>query len=176
MRFKILKLSLGLALTLGVIAGMASAQGPVYNPDNGHWYELVEANEIPWENAHAEANAKIFERCPGHLATVTTEAEETFLAANFGLEPWLNYWLGGYQEEGVVPADYGWQWVTGELWDYTNWSSGEPNDDGGLEQHLTMYANGEWNDLGPQYLDLIYGYFVEYGTGCVKIYLPLIEK
>ena len=169
MRFKVLKWSLVLVVMLGVIVGTASAQGPVYNPDNGHSYELVEAKVISWENANAEANAKILGRCPGHLATVTTEAEKNFLVVTFELAGWYNYWLGGFQPDDETSPNVGWQWVTGEPWEYTNWSAGEPNDFEGLEQNLTMYFDGTWNDLGPHTQYYIYGYFVEYGTGCVEI-------
>ncbi len=37
-------------------------------------------------------------------------------------------WYGGFQPPGVTPPNSGWEWVTGEPWDYTNWAPGEPND------------------------------------------------
>jgi hypothetical protein len=169
MRSKTLKLILVLVIVLGTLVGTAYAQGPIYNPDNGHWYELVQTNKIPWDVANAEANAKTFGGCPGHLATVTTEAEKTFLVDNLGLEDWFNYWLGGLQPPDALFPDAGWYWVTGELWEYTNWSWGEPNDYYGLEQHLATYDDGTWNDLGPHTSYYIGGYLVEYGTGCIQI-------
>jgi hypothetical protein len=50
-------------------------------------------------------------------------------------------WLGGTDEsqEGV------WAWVTGELWSYTRWIPGEPNNTDGNEHYLGE-LNGIWND------------------------------
>ncbi|HOX01826.1 MAG TPA: hypothetical protein P5555_20695 [Candidatus Paceibacterota bacterium] len=62
----------------------------------------------------------------------------------------------------------GWQWITGENWDYTNWGTGEPNDASGLgsEQHLGVgwwpadWDDPAWNDEGA--LGNIVGFVVEY--------------
>ena len=44
-------------------------------------------------------------------------------------------WLGAYQPAGQPDFESGWQWVTGEPWDYTNWdvARGSPNNAGNQE-------------------------------------------
>ena len=86
-----------------------------------------------------------------YLATITSQAEQDFVSssfANFRGE----FWLGGYQspqseaDRRNNPAD-DWHWVTGEVWDFTNWRRGEPNEwRGRLEDHLGIWNNGRgWN-------------------------------
>ena len=77
----------------------------------------------------------------GHLATVTSLDEHNQLVAQVGSPG--SSWLGGTDEavEGT------WKWITGEPWNYTRWSSGEPNNNGG--EHYLQYANNAnmlWND------------------------------
>ena len=55
-------------------------------------------------------------------------------------------WTGGYR----MP-DGGWGWTDGSPWNFTNWSPGEPNDDGGNENFVEINfpygpTVGQWND------------------------------
>jgi len=136
---------------------------------NGHYYEYVSDFEITWTQAKAAAEAKSFMGVQGHLATITSEAENDFLVANFSTSFSRSAWLGGWQEEGMAP-DQGWQWLSGEPWGYTRWIAGEPNDTGGDERYLAVggyYCSSAcrwlWNDDGnntdPQNQA---GYFIEY--------------
>ena len=99
---------------------------------NGHYY-LVFENVLSWSDAKAYC-----ETLGGHLATVTSAEEQAFVET-LGTN---SYWLGASdeQEEGV------WTWVTGEVWDYSHWNSGEPNGQRG-ENYLTLWPSF-WNDLG----------------------------
>jgi hypothetical protein len=87
----------------------------------------------------------------GHLATVTSAAENQFVSAYLTANPPHNtVWLGGYQD--LSAPDYrepagGWRWVTGEPWAYTSWGGAEPNN-AGNEHALQANQNGHWNDLG----------------------------
>jgi glucose/arabinose dehydrogenase len=125
-------------------------------------YAIVELPEAPWTDAAADVEALL----PGyHLVTVTSEDEEAFIEQLLvdvtGSSGW-EWWLGGFQDVEVEtdPAA-GWKWVTGEPWSYTDWREGEPNDGGGMEDHLAL-DSGAWNDEGTA-LGIIRGYIAELG-------------
>jgi hypothetical protein len=153
-------------LLLGGIRRPAAAQAflaPVYNPSNGHWYQVVPVpGGIAWPAARAAAAALSYAGYPGHLVTITSPAENQFLVSQLplGLD---NHWrVGGYQDE--TAPDYsepagGWRWITGEPWGFTNWHAGEPNNVGG-ENLLEIHSDGTWNDTADQPPGG--GYIVEY--------------
>ena len=153
-------LAIAAALTLCVTASAI----PIYNPANGHSYEVIEARDITWDVASAAAIAK-----GGHLATLTSAAENQWVFDNvvapaFGtdyLNDVVQVWLGGFQKPGGTEPDGGWKWVTGEKWSYTNWLEGEPNNSLNIESHLTINRLGsaQWNDEGAW---VVRGYLVEY--------------
>lgn len=100
---------------------------------NGHCYEAVLYPGFSWYDAKAACEAR-----GGHLVTITSAAENTFV---FGLVSgnnafWyldgfgngLGPWLGGYQDSLAERPDSAWHWVTGEPWVYTNWEVGQPGD------------------------------------------------
>jgi len=104
------------------------------NPANGHSYQRFDT-AVDWPTAK-NACASL----GGHLATITSQAENDWIQSSFGTE----VWLGGTDEaqEGT------WKWITGEEWSYSNWYSGEPNDYRGGEDYLQQYVDGTWNDNG----------------------------
>lgn len=135
------------------IAGSQASATPVLFSGNGHYYDAL-GSGMSWSQAKAAAEATPpFLGFTGHLATVTDLSENDFLKANFtGPGDAGTIWLGASQgPEANEPAG-DWVWVTGEPWTYTHWAPGEPNNDFGTENHLTMYgdsgaAPGFWNDL-----------------------------
>lgn len=138
----------------------------VFFEDNGHYYELVfvEAG-LTWEDARAAAEARTYRGASGHLATITSTAENLFLTRVFGEGGLDGRYLGGYQTDGSLEPDGGWNWVTGEyFYGFTNWGDGEPNDFG--DEKYLQYAHGldaegmRWNDLG--FTADVQGYVVEY--------------
>jgi hypothetical protein len=146
---------------LGLVAVLPGEATPVQWPGNGHWYEVVSSPGISWADANAAASAASYLGLEGHLATLTSAAEDAFVETMLGSQ----HYVGGYQDLGVVTADVGWKWVTGEPWFYTNWGPGEPNDGYGpaSEQWLGAgWPGGTWND--EALLSGIFGYVVEYGT------------
>ncbi|GAB4040008.1 MAG: hypothetical protein Fur0014_10170 [Rubrivivax sp.] len=157
-----------LAAALAAFGGAAAVAAPVQwtiaSGGNGHWYEAVAASSITWEQAKAAAEA-----AGGHLATITSAGENSFIAAlvpDYGTTGESPYWLGGFQVGGDPPANAGWQWVTGEAWGYTNWASGEPNNTGNEDVlAFAFFAGGDtWNDAPAGYTGYgqFGGYVIEY--------------
>lgn len=155
---------IGLALLLG---GKRAAEAQVVQfAGNNHYYEAVAA-AVTWAEARDAAAARSYLGQPGHLVTITSAAEQTFVTTTFPTAVSANYWIGAYQDKAAPdfsePAG-GFHWVTGEPWSYTSWNSGEPNNNGGFgppEDYVIFASNGNWNDLGTS-TSTINGYVVEY--------------
>ncbi len=128
---------------------------------NFHGYELISGSTWTWTQARDAAAARTIVvdgvTYTGHLVTITSAAENEFIRTNFSCT--MNPWIGAYQyDKAVEPAGH-WRWVTDEVWSYTNWNSGEPNNSGGAEEYAQFYNTGFWNDLANNGLS---GYIVEY--------------
>ncbi|MDP7281545.1 MAG: lectin-like protein, partial [Candidatus Poribacteria bacterium] len=101
-------------------------------------YQIVEGS-FTWHEAKADAEAR-----GGHLAVITGQSEQNYI--NQIVKSGANYlWVGGTAEKGS------WEWVTGEKWDYTNWSFNEPSSDGPYlsiwgSESVTNRDLGTWND------------------------------
>src|SRR5687767_3442636 len=81
------------ALLLGFALPAAQA-APVRNPDNGHYYDAIIAQSgISWERAHAAAEARTYRNLKGHLATVTSYAENRFITFAFPVATINGFWL-----------------------------------------------------------------------------------
>ena len=163
-------LSATLSLVLFIAAVTTTTQGAgvvlgetTWTAGNGHSYAIVEFPEETW----ASASADILVTLPGyHLATITSQAEQDFVWAyltQIGGAGVGDFWLGGFQDiEPETDPAAGWMWVTGEPWIYTNWDFGEPNDAGGIEDHLVMQGGfgGAGNDEGTA-RGVVQGYIAE---------------
>jgi hypothetical protein len=101
---------------------------------------------ISWTSAERSAEAE-----GGHLATITSAAENDFVFSLVDDAKWFkDYsgpWLGGSAPiNRTNPAD-GWSWVTGEQWSFANWG-GDLNNSGGKENRLQYngIVTRWWND------------------------------
>lgn len=127
---------------------------PIQWAGNGHYYDLV-ALAAAWPAADAAASASTFLGQQGHLATLTSSAEDAWVFANvvqpaYGPSEVAGPWLGGFQAAGASEPSAGWAWVTGEPWSYAGWHAGQPDDGAGgpPEGALQVWSNlnGGWND------------------------------
>ncbi len=130
-----------------------SDRGFVQWTGNGHWYKAITAKSgISWQDAEIIAESE-----GGHLATITSADEQKFIAElvdsrnYFSLEtPIEGPWLGGYCPSSRKSSSEGWKWITGELWNFTNWDKSEPNNlrtSLGAENRLSILSREcRWND------------------------------
>ena len=139
---------------------------PVLNPANGHSYKLV-SGVVDWQTAKAQAEASVFNGVPGHLVTLSDQAEVDWVIQTFpNSRPWIGLFQDINDPNFSEPAG-GWKWVTGEPFTYTNWFPMEPNNtsgSGGPEDYAEMFANGEWNDAELNHANTT-SYIIEYGGG-----------
>lgn len=112
---------------------------------NGHGY-YRSVNAYSWSNARAVSEYIGDTGVNGHLVTITSAAENTFIAnllAGRSLYPWIGLYNTG------KPGSF--RWVTEESFVYTNWAPGEPSNFTGnpanvAEPHVHLYPSGQWND------------------------------
>ncbi|MBE7499156.1 MAG: PQQ-binding-like beta-propeller repeat protein [Verrucomicrobiales bacterium] len=148
------------------------ADGVVLWPVNGHGYLRVEDSGISWDEARRAA-----ETLGGHLVTISTAAENAFVAGLLqGAPPgeW-GYWLGGSQEPAADgDPTKGWNWLNREGpfpgvnggTPYANWHADEPNGPTTEVQRLTLGRFREsgrpdtWNDESMAFM--VDGYLVEF--------------
>ena len=128
---------------------------PILNTLNGHYYDVI-TTASNWYDANAAAELLTYHGLQGHLATITSSSENSFIQAAFApLFPNGSAWIGGIQNTSSAfysePAG-GWEWITGETFLYTNWHPVEPNNiwgdrrnEDGLE--FLFLIQGLWNDL-----------------------------
>ena len=117
---------------------------------DGRIYALF-TEEVDWFDAYSRCEA-----LGGHLATITSEEEHSFIVSylnvlNLSVLPYV----GGYSDGEQ------WHWVTSETFEYTNWKSGEPSGNPEWVMHIgyrdTVWY--KWNDLRPSDL---YPYLCEF--------------
>ena len=133
-----------------VAQAQQAVQWKVSDGGNGHWYQrIVIPGGITWTAARDQATV-----LGGHLATISTAAENSFVFQSSGVSSWATRygpWLGGFQTPESVEPGAGWRWVTDERWTFTNWDGAEPNNgcntnpDENALQYIDYGAG--WNDI-----------------------------
>ncbi len=159
-----------------------------YNPQNGHYYELVQVPaEISFIDAKQAADNKRWNGLVGYLATITSSMENALVSTVAGDLAWI----GGSDAQEFGTSEGEWVWVsgpeankrfsTGTSWavstvevsaggtGYANWYPGEPNNHV-LDSHflhIVPSINGAWNDTTRQSVAGVsspsFRYVVEYG-------------
>lgn len=146
--------------------------GEVFFSENSHLYKFITVSGgITANNAVAHAASQIAYDTTGYLATITSQAENDFVAARLQGDGWIG--ASDSTTEG------NWKWITGpesgtQFWSgaaagspvnsrYSNWASGEPNDYSTGEDCAQFYiTSSKWNDL-PCTGNTLTGYVVEFG-------------
>jgi hypothetical protein len=122
-------------------AGAEIIAGPMTNPANGHEYYLLAPGN--WTAAEREA-----ENLGGTLAIIRNDAEQKWVFASFGHDgdKERSLWIGLHR---LYPGG-SFVWVDGSPMDYVNWHSGQPDNGGGNENCVHLWAEGNssglWND------------------------------
>ena len=151
------------SLTVSVLA-------PVIDAATGHAY-LVVPKQLDWYTARDAASALVFQGQAGHLVTIGDQAERDFLVSSLTFD---RAWIGLEQDTSSSiysePAG-GWGWVTGEIFSFTSWRAGEPNDSPAGENHAEMFADGTWNDA-EFFSGVVGAYIVEFEPGALAFCQP----
>ena len=120
-------------------------------------YQLVHQC-MTWDEAR-----RYCEERGGHLATLSSADELNEVLAQLPAEGLVSCWLGGYRTSGG-----GWAWVDGSEFSYAAWASGEPNNEDGTENYVTLLkVNGSWamydvpGDVSSYYNNAKIGFVME---------------
>ncbi|MBN2506890.1 MAG: immunoglobulin domain-containing protein [Verrucomicrobia bacterium] len=134
---------------LGSISSeLAALRVVCLDPATGHTYEFV-PGAFTWPEARQLAETRSCNSLTGHLATITSPAENTFLTQVVPAE--ATPWIGGFQPSGSPEPAGNWQWVTGEPFNYTAWlsSPAQPDNHRGDDSMCFImwgWAIGIWTD------------------------------
>ena len=110
---------------------------PVVTAYNGHSYYFFD-RQSTWYAAK-----QLSESYGGHLVTITSAAENSFVS---GLAGGQSVWIGA-TDQG---SEGSFKWVNGETFRYSNWASGEPNNypsaGEDTENYVHLLTDLKWND------------------------------
>lgn len=130
-----------LALVLALAMLLPVTAGAVQLPEDAAYFGSSAYKIYAASTTWSEAKQRC-EELGGHLATITSQEEQSFLEQLNSSSRRL--WIGGGRDDSN-----NWFWVTGEPWSYTHWAAGEPNNSANVvsnENRIAMWPK-EWNDL-----------------------------
>jgi hypothetical protein len=169
------------AAAVAIVAGVANITSveshALPSPFGANDYEFVQvanpysANNNSWSTAFSSATASTFSGVNGHLATVTSQAENDFLLSLVPSGVFTSFtgaWLGGKAPEGWLTGP-----ESGSSFTYTHWVGIEPNNAGYAYMSIGggYGTGGFWADdsdsgapegIPNSFFDPVIGYFVEY--------------
>ena len=135
----------------------------------GHLYEFYTLPESEWESGPITWQ-QAERRCEwkgGHLAVIESSTENFLLYSAMKAKGYENAYFGF--SDGSSEGN--WKWVDETSTAYTNWHSGEPNNQNGDEDYAMFYQkfdDGTWND-GDGIIDVGCAYICEWDDPTDKI-------
>ena len=140
MKTQLLYLSTVALTSLSLLGTVNADSAKVVNPINGHTYQRFDTYPKTWTNARSACSV-----LGSYLVTISS-AYENNLVTNLTNSTIVGSWLGGSDEA----QEGSWKWVNDEVWSYSAWRSGEPNNSGNEDYLYSL--NGTWNDLNNTYV------------------------
>jgi alpha-tubulin suppressor-like RCC1 family protein len=154
-------MSLGFAQFVPTTANALEVSSAVQMPGTDHFYQFY-SNATSWQSARGYAISLTYQGSIGHLANVTSAAENSFISSlgNRG-------WIGARRDSSQT-----FRWFdgpeAGQTLTFTSWSQGEPNNCCGGEPFIE--SAGSWNDNGG--MGETFGYFVEFEPAPDPVQMP----
>lgn len=113
----------------------------------GHTYILYDDN-MTWKKAKEQC-----EKLGGHLAIISSKAENDAIISLMDKAGRNGYWIGAYR----VLDTY--IWLDGSSLTYNNWAANEPNNTNNMEDVAEIWKSGIWNDNARS--DMSRGFILE---------------
>ncbi len=129
---------------------------PLYNPENGHFYEFVSSPGIERHEAHNAAQLLEFNGNSGYLTTITNSSENMFVKKLLDQNAIVYIGLSDAIDDGEY------SWGTGEGLSHTNWGSNEPFNPDNNDFVVMIEHTGQWHAIDERLKIIVDGYIVEY--------------